>query len=70
MATIYVELNDDGTLCYRPVEAHKNDDDSYTILSTPDDEVWNFQPTDTVLCEERIDGNTGKKYLLAIRKIS
>jgi hypothetical protein len=67
MATIYVELLDEGTVCYRPVEAFLNEDGTYTILSIPDDEKWRFQPNDTVVCEQRID-HDGKQYLLAVKR--
>jgi len=51
---IYVPLLDDGTPCWRPVQAVRLADDLYRIMgSIPDDEEWLFSPGDEVRCELR-----------------
>jgi hypothetical protein len=52
--TIYVELLDEGTPCWRPVLAEPLTENTYQIVdSIPEDEVWMFQPGDIVRCEQR-----------------
>jgi hypothetical protein len=52
--TIYVQLLDEGTDVWRPVEATRLADNVFTILGViPDDEVWAFPPGSRVLCEPR-----------------
>ena len=52
--TIYVELLDEGTKCWRPVSAEHISDDVYRVLDfVPEGEVWSFQPGDVVRCIER-----------------
>jgi hypothetical protein len=50
---IYVQLLEEGTRCYRPVNAFKLNNDVYKILDKPpDDEVWEFQFNDIVQCSK------------------
>ncbi len=65
---VYVELLNEGTLFYRPVEADKNPDGSYTLsLSQPESEEWEFPPGSTVECEWRQQREDN--LLLAIREL-
>jgi hypothetical protein len=53
-ALIYMPLLDEGTSCWRPVQAIRLADDLYRITdSIPDDEKWLFSPGDVVRCELR-----------------
>jgi hypothetical protein len=51
--TIYMQLMDEGTTVYRPVEAEKITSDSYLILESNEydneDETWEFPPGSIVL---------------------
>lgn len=61
MATIYVELLDEGVECWRPVEAERIEGDLYRILGAPsDDERWAFPSRSIVRCSHRVlqDGPT------------
>ncbi|HEU0368111.1 MAG TPA: hypothetical protein VFR42_02805 [Candidatus Acidoferrum sp.] len=52
--TIYIELLEEGTPCWRPVTAEHLDGDLYRIIGeTPDDEVWPFVQGDVVKCRIR-----------------
>ncbi len=52
--TIYIELLDEGTECYRPVESERLGGELYRIVSEkPEDEVWPFSVGDTVKCRIR-----------------
>jgi hypothetical protein len=52
--TIYVELLDEGTTGWRPVEAARVDGDAYKIVGdTPSDETWPFSTGGTVKCRLR-----------------
>jgi hypothetical protein len=49
--TIYVELLEEGTDCWRPVESEHLGGDLYRITGeVPDDEVWAFGPGSIVKC--------------------
>ena len=49
MKLIYVALLDEGTDCWRPVNAIPRGHNEYEILGPiPEDEKWAFQPGDTV----------------------
>ena len=51
--TIYVELLEDGTKCWRPLQAEYIDGELYRIVSEkPEDEVWPFSIGDIVKCRE------------------
>jgi hypothetical protein len=59
---VYVALVDEGVECWRPVDARHVRDDQYLLTgAVPEDEVWEFQTGETVLCRERTfqDGATG-----------
>lgn len=54
--TIYVSLMDEGTDVWRPVQAEKQIDGSYIIVSRnddPGDEKWQFPSGSVVRCELR-----------------
>jgi len=54
--TIYVALLDEGTACWRPVQAEVLENGSYRIVSDnadPEDEHWEFPPGSVVRCTER-----------------
>ena len=54
-STIYVELLDEGTNCWRPVSAERLSADTYRIVDTvPEGESWLFQPGEVVRCKERL----------------
>jgi hypothetical protein len=61
--TVLVELLDEGTDVWRPVEADPVGPPGVFRLRgpIPDDEVWRFQPGDIVRCEDRqfADNKTG-----------
>ena len=50
--TIYVELLEEGTPCWRPVEAVHLGSDLYRIVGAkPQDEDWSFSTRDIVRCK-------------------
>jgi hypothetical protein len=51
--TIYVGLLEEGTDCWRPVQAERVASNTYRIVDQdiPDDELWEFQPGDLVYCD-------------------
>ena len=50
--TIYVALLNEGTPCWRPVDAAALGDGDFKIMGVvPDGEEWEFQPGDVVRCE-------------------
>ncbi len=50
--TIFIELLDEGTTCWRPVQAEVLADGSFLILDpTPEGELWRFNRGDIVLCK-------------------
>jgi hypothetical protein len=58
--TIYVSLLKEGTDCWRPVKAELVAEGLFRIAeSQPEDEQWEFQPSQLVRCRERTfqDGN-------------
>jgi len=51
---IYVALLNEGTDCWRPVEAERLSDNVFRIVSpTPPDERWQFSRGDIVRCQEK-----------------
>jgi hypothetical protein len=49
--TVYLELLEEGTPCWRPVNSESLGGDLYRIISEkPEDEVWPFNTGDTVRC--------------------
>ena len=70
--TIYVSLLDEGTPCYRPVEAILKQGDIYTIISNnsdPEDEHWEFICGDDVRCKVQTFSG-GNQGLVAYAKLS
>ena len=69
MVQIYMPLLDEGVDPWRPVQAEQLHDNVYRILNKPgalDDETWQFEPGDEVLCE-MIESSDGR-ILAATRK--
>lgn len=63
MDTIYVKLLYEGTLVWRPVNASKNSNGTYTIAGSeevPEEETWEFSPGQRVTCQYQTfsDGET------------
>ena len=55
MATIYVQLLDEGIECWRPVEAEHVEGDRYRIIETPPDgERWAFPSGSVVRCSPQL----------------
>jgi hypothetical protein len=52
--TIYVALLDEGTACWRPVQAINIDDHVFRIADQPipEDELWEFRPGEIVRCDD------------------
>jgi hypothetical protein len=60
--TIYVALMEEGTDCWRPVQAESLGGGLYRIVTErPDDEVWFFSVGDVVKCKERTFQGTGRE---------
>jgi hypothetical protein len=52
--TIYIELMNEGTNCWRPVEAKDLGDGRFQILgSQPEGEEWQFRPGEIVECRKK-----------------
>jgi shikimate kinase len=52
--TIYVELMDEGTTCWRPTAAERVSEDIFRITGQiPEGEHWAFQPGEIVRCHDR-----------------
>lgn len=50
--TIYIELLEEGTPCWRPVESEYLGNELYRIIGVkPDDEVWAFSIGDVLKCK-------------------
>ena len=65
--TIYIPLLNEGTDCWRPVEAEQIGTNSYRILQIkPDDEEWPIGAGDIVTCKLRrfSDGSEGLTVIL------
>jgi hypothetical protein len=53
-STIFVELVNEGTECWRPVEAEQLSDSTFRIIGAkPEDEIWKFDCGDVVRCKLR-----------------
>jgi hypothetical protein len=63
MATVYVELLDEGVDVWRPVQAEHLGGDLYRLTGErPDGEVWPFAVGDVVRCEMRtLSGDGGRR---------
>ena len=65
MATIHVELLDEGVECWRPVEAERLNDGTYRITdSCPDGETWAFARGDVVRCRQQSTARDSDGVLL------
>ncbi len=52
--TVYIELMNEGTGCWRPVEAKDLGDGRFQITgSQPEDEDWRFKPGDIIECRQK-----------------
>lgn len=68
--TIYVELLEEGTSCWRPVEADYLGRDLYRICGEkPDGEVWAYSVGDVVRCRVK-PFQSGGQELVAFEKVS
>ena len=68
--TIYVELPEEGTPCWRPVEAEYLGSELYRIIWVkPQDEVWAFSVGDVVKCKMKTF-QTDCPQLIAHEKVS
>lgn len=73
MTTIYVYLLHEGSDCWRPVDAEEVGPDEYRIVGMnrdPDDECWEFETGDVVLCERRrlSEGRNTEECLVAVAR--
>lgn len=72
---IYVRLLNEGTEVFRPVNAVRVTDDTYTLGDEwgydPSDEEWEFPPGTTVRVETRelMEGVVPKKQLVAVEVV-
>ena len=69
VVTIYMYLPDEAVDTWRPVQAEHLHDNVYRILNQPydrDDEIWQFEPGDEVVCE-MVESSDGR-ILAATRK--
>lgn len=70
--SIYVQLLDEGTICWRPVRAEHLGGGVYRIADSPrdDTEIWEFQTGDMVRCEHRWFTEAGPaEALVAVAKV-
>jgi hypothetical protein len=66
--TIYIELLEEGTPCWRPVQSEHLGGDVYRIAGErPDGEVWPFGQGDIVKCRMRTFQD-GSSQLVAYEK--
>ena len=66
--TIYIELLNEATECWRPVQSEHLGGDLYRIVDKPpDDEVWPFATGEIVKCEPR-DLQFGGRELVAYER--
>ncbi len=72
---IHVCLLDEGTDCWRPVEATPLGDNRFKIISEnndPEDEQWQFATGDIVRCEEQVkaEGARPVRCLVAVERVA
>jgi hypothetical protein len=66
---VYVFLLDEGVECWRPVEARYVREDQYVLAGpVPEDEVWEFQPGETVRCRAQTF-QSGATELVAFARV-
>lgn len=69
VTTIYMQLLDEGTDVWRPVEATQVADENYRIEGeVPEEEVWEFAPGSAVRCEWKTFSE-GKQGLTAVSAV-
>jgi hypothetical protein len=71
MDKIYIYLLNEGTDCWRPVDAKRISNNCIKIISVnpdPEDENWEFQPGAIVRCEER--ELSGGRALVAVEQVN
>lgn len=69
---IYVDLLEEGTVCWREIRAEHIRDNIYKIVSknrSNGDEVWLFNHGDVVECREKIGEGNKPSFLVTVRKI-
>ena len=64
MVTIYISLMNEGTSCWRPIQAIEIGENTFEIpldIVVPEDEEWEFKPGARVKCRDKQfqDGTTG-----------
>jgi hypothetical protein len=68
--TVYVALLDEGTDCWRPVQAEHMSGDVYRLCGPKhEDEAWEFQPGELVRCKPRRFSG-GAEEMAAFEKVS
>lgn len=68
---IYIYLLNEGTDCWRPVDAERVNKDCFkitTVNSDREDENWQFQAGAIVRCKERV--LSGEKVLVAVELVN
>jgi hypothetical protein len=66
--TVYVALLDEGTNCWRAVQAERLSDSEFVLHGpVPEDELWQFRPGDQVRCVPHTFSK-GTHGLLAVEK--
>jgi hypothetical protein len=69
LETVYIALEEEGTNCWRPVQAERLSSTEFVLRGpVPEDEVWHFQPGDRVRCTIRISPD-GSPFLVAVEKV-
>jgi hypothetical protein len=65
-ATIYMELLDEGTDCWRPIQVETLPDNLYRVIGpVPSEEIWAFAPGSIVRGEPKIFGD-GREGIVAV----
>ncbi len=63
--TIYMPLTDEGTECWRPVEAEPHEGAYRVLGEVPETEIWRFPPGSLVICQPK-DFSDGARGLVAV----
>ena len=67
---VYVALLEEGTPVWRPVPAEPLGDGVFRLAGlVPADELWEFQPGETVRCVERVFQDSSRQ-LVAVERVS
>ncbi len=71
--TIYVKLLEEGTECWRPVDANRTPGAIFEIISknpSPDDQQWEFNVGQFVRCEkQRLSGEVSGFHWVAVQEV-